>query len=156
MATGEERALRTLHTVRSAVLAVVAFGIVGMSAELLLIGHYADSLQIFPLASAGAALGLIAWAAARPSVAVLRALQFVMLTFIAVGIIGVTVHFLANAELQRGTNPQIAALDLFWTVVETSAPPALAPGVMVQLGLLGLLYTYRHPALGDEPVELTG
>jgi len=24
-------------------------------------------------------------------------------------------------------------------------PPALAPGAMIQLGLLGLVYTYRHP-----------
>ena len=27
------------------------------------------------------------------------------------------------------------------------APPALAPAGMIQMGLLGLLYTYRHPAL---------
>jgi hypothetical protein len=27
------------------------------------------------------------------------------------------------------------------------APPALAPAGLIQLGLLGLLYTYRHPAL---------
>ena len=27
------------------------------------------------------------------------------------------------------------------------------PGLMVQLGLLGLVYTYRHPAFGDEPFE---
>jgi hypothetical protein len=26
-------------------------------------------------------------------------------------------------------------------------PPLLAPGVMMQLGLIGLAYTYKHPAL---------
>jgi hypothetical protein len=36
---------------------------------------------------------------------------------------------------------------LFVKVVTAKAPPALAPGVMVQLGLLGLVYTYKHPAL---------
>jgi hypothetical protein len=29
----------------------------------------------------------------------------------------------------------------------SGATPALAPGTMVQFGLLGLLYTYRHPRL---------
>jgi hypothetical protein len=27
----------------------------------------------------------------------------------------------------------------------------LAPGLFVQLGLLGLLYTFRHPAAGETP-----
>jgi hypothetical protein len=29
------------------------------------------------------------------------------------------------------------------------ATPALAPGSMTQLGLLGLIYAYRHPRLQD-------
>jgi hypothetical protein len=35
----------------------------------------------------------------------------------------------------------------------TGAAPALAPGAMIQLGLLGLVYTFRHPALGHESKE---
>jgi hypothetical protein len=27
------------------------------------------------------------------------------------------------------------------------ATPLLAPGIMLQLGLVGLLFTFRHPAL---------
>ena len=34
--------------------------------------------------------------------------------------------------------------------VVSGATPTLAPGAMVELGLLGLAYTYRHPALGSE------
>jgi hypothetical protein len=99
------------------------------------------------------ALGLIVWAAARPGVVGLRALQFVMLTYIGAGITGITLHFKANAEFQREIDPSIAGAALFWKVVEATAPPALAPGVMVQLGLLGLVYTYKHPALGDDRFE---
>ena len=29
-------------------------------------------------------------------------------------------------------------------VLEAKVPPALAPGVMIQLGLIGLAYTYRY------------
>ncbi|HYJ16246.1 MAG TPA: hypothetical protein VE170_12200 [Candidatus Limnocylindria bacterium] len=32
-------------------------------------------------------------------------------------------------------------------MIGAKAPPLLAPGSMVQLGLLGLAYTYKHPAL---------
>jgi hypothetical protein len=37
-------------------------------------------------------------------------------------------------------------MPLLWKVM-SGAAPALAPGAMVQLGLLGLIYTFRHPAL---------
>ncbi len=36
---------------------------------------------------------------------------------------------------------------LFWAAIGAKAPPLLAPGSMVQLGFLGLAYTYKHPAL---------
>ena len=79
----------------------------------------------------------------------MRLLQFVMLTYIGTGVIGITLHFKANAEFQREIDPSLGGLALFWKVVEATAPPALAPGVMVQLGLLGLVYTYKHPALNE-------
>ena len=37
---------------------------------------------------------------------------------------------------------------LFWKAMAAKTPPALAPGAMTQLGLLGLAYAFRHPALG--------
>ena len=41
----------------------------------------------------------------------------------------------------------LAGMALFWAAIGAKAPPLLAPGSMVQLGLLGLAYTYKHPAL---------
>jgi hypothetical protein len=37
-------------------------------------------------------------------------------------------------------------LKLFKAAI-TGATPALAPGSLIQMGLLGLAYTFRHPAL---------
>ena len=141
----------TLRVIRAALLALVALGTAGMSTELLLIGHFEDPLQLVPLAAAGLALVFIAWVAMRPGTVSLRAFQFLMLSFIATGVTGITVHFNANAEFQHDIDPALTGLPLFWKVVEATAPPALAPGVMVQLGLLGLLYTYKHPMLAEEP-----
>jgi hypothetical protein len=138
-------------TMRRGLLAILAFGTVGMATELVLTGHYEDSLQLAPLAAAGLVVLTVAWVALRPSVVAVRALQFVMLALIGTGITGMTVHYVANAEFQRELDPELSGLPLFWKVVEATAPPALAPGVLVQLGLLGLLYTYRHPVLDEEP-----
>ncbi len=121
-----------------------------MSVELLLIGHDEDSNQLIPLVVAGVALVMMACAAMRPGPFVLRALQLAMLSFIGAGILGITLHFQANREFQLEVDPTLSGTALVWKVVEATAPPALAPGVMVQLGLLGLVYTYKHPALREE------
>ena len=138
----------TLTSVRRLLLLVITGGTIAMAVDLVLIGHYEDSNQLIPLVVGGIGLLTIAVTARRPSVGTIRTMQFVMLCFIGTGIIGVTLHFQANAEFQREVDPAISTRDLIWKVVEATAPPALSPGVLVQLGLLGLVYTYRHPALG--------
>ena len=44
-------------------------------------------------------------------------------------------------------DPTLSATQLFWKVMHMKAPPTLAPGVLAQMGLLGLVSTYRHPAV---------
>ncbi|MEY4609441.1 MAG: hypothetical protein RL625_1658, partial [Gemmatimonadota bacterium] len=44
--------------------------------------------------------------------------------------------------------PSLLGLDLWVAVFRGEAPP-LAPGTLVQFGLLGLLYAYKHPALSS-------
>src|SRR5687768_2527361 len=141
---------KTLQNIRRFVLLVVSLGTVGMAIELFLIGHFEDLNQLIPLVLAGTGLVVIAWAVAYPTLLGVRVLQLVMLSFAGAGIIGITLHYQANADFQREIDPNIAGRDLFWKVLEATAPPALSPGLMVQLGLLGLIYTYKHPALREE------
>ena len=148
--TGPPRDARVLSIIRYALLALVALGTAGMVTELMLIGHHEDANQLIPLWVAAAGLLSLVAVAIRPSVGTLRLLQFVMLAYLGTGVIGITLHFKANAEFQREIDPSLGGLALFWKVVEATAPPALAPGVMVQLGLLGLVYTYKHPALNEQ------
>jgi hypothetical protein len=77
-----------------------------------------------------------------------------MVLFIASGLIGLVLHYIGNREFQREMDPALGGWALFVKVMTAKAPPALAPSVMVQMGLLGLLYTYRHPsqvAIDREP-----
>jgi hypothetical protein len=66
-----------------------------------------------------------------------------MLVFLAAGAAGVYYHYRANVEFQRETDPSLAGRALIWSVLRAKVPPALAPGVLVQLGLIGLVYAYR-------------
>ena len=70
-----------------------------------------------------------------------------MLLFVAAGGFGIVLHYRANVEYQLESDPGLKGRALMWKVLAAKSPPALAPGVMAQLGLLGLAYAYRHPAL---------
>jgi hypothetical protein len=73
-----------------------------------------------------------------------------MLLFLVAGGAGVILHYRGNTEFERERDPVIAGWDLFRRALQ-GATPALAPGTMVLLGSIGLLYAYRHPALDHPP-----
>jgi hypothetical protein len=139
-----------LQRVRRFVLAVLAIGLIGTAADLLLLAHYESFLQLVPLALVALALALIVWHLAAGGAASVRALQATMLLFLFAGVIGMVLHYRGNLEFQLEIDATQSAWDLFRKVVRAKAPPALAPASMAQLGLLGLVYCYRHPALGGE------
>jgi hypothetical protein len=63
---------------------------------------------------------------------------------VASGLLGIWFHYQGNVEFELEMYPTIGGVKLFWEAMK-GATPALAPGTMIQLGLLGLLFTYRHP-----------
>jgi hypothetical protein len=140
---------RDVAKIRLGMLGLVALGTIAMLAELALIGHTEDSNQLIPLGVGGAGMAAVLWTVLAPRAGALRFLQLVMLLYIGSGVVGVTLHALANAEFQREMDPAIAGVNLVLKVFEATSPPAMAPALMVQLGLLGLLFTYKHPALTD-------
>lgn len=134
-------------TLRAFLLAVLLLGMAGTAAELLLIGHFEDAWQWTPLLLFALCVVTLAWYGASRSAASLRALQAVMLLFIVSGGIGFWLHMQAKIEFQLEVNPSLAGMALYRKALESVSPPALAPGMMIQLGLLGLAFAYRHPAL---------
>lgn len=132
--------------IRRLLLALLSLGLAGTSVELLLLGHYEDASQFVPLVLIGAAVIVLAWHVIRGSRATVGALRATMGAFIVAGAVGVALHYRANIEFQLEMDADQSRSQLFWKALHAKAPPALAPGVMVQLGLLGLIYGYRHPA----------
>jgi len=133
-------------SLRQLLLAVIFVGIVGLQVELALLRHAESFTQWIP--HAALMIGLVSTVAvyARPGASTLRAFQVVMLIFLIVGALGVYLHLQGNVEFALERNPSLSGGALIWKALR-GATPALAPGALAQLGLLGLLFTYRHPAL---------
>ncbi len=135
-------------------LFILVLGIVGTGAELLLIGHYEDPWQIAPLGLFAAGLVAVAWQGVSRSPASIRALQTVMALFVASGALGVYLHYAGNIEFERELDPDLSGFALFKEAMR-GATPALAPGTMVLLGLIGLVYAHEHPRLSGRGAGVT-
>ena len=133
-------------SLRQLVLALVFIGVIGLEIELALLRHADSFSQLIP--HIVLLIGLLATVIVylRPSAATLRAFQAIMWLFVVIGVLGLFFHFKGNLEFAMERDPSLSGYRLIWKVLR-GATPALAPGALSQLGLLGLIYTYRHPAL---------
>jgi hypothetical protein len=136
----------TLSALRVALRGILLLGLIGTASDLLLIGHDEDTLQLIPLAilavSAVLTLWLIATRPASVDVAT-RLFQIAMVLQILAAAIGSVLHYQANMEFKLEMDPSMRGFELFSSVMRAKAPPALAPGTMALLGLLGLASTFR-------------
>jgi hypothetical protein len=137
----------TLTTLRRLLLGILLFGLLGTATELTLMGHDEDGWQMIPLVVltmaifAGAAMLAIG---DRPWVA--PAFRAVMLLLMLSGAMGAVLHYRANMEFKLEMDPSLGGFALFSSVIRAKAPPALAPGNMALLGLLGLACAFRLDA----------
>ena len=133
---------------RRILLGILLLGVIGISAELLLLSHTEHASQWIPLVLNDLTIVMCAVVAFRPTTAAIRLFQLVMLLMIISGGVGMYLHLQANMEFQLEMDATLSGWALLKKSLVAKAPPALAPGAMMQLGLIGLAYTFRHPALG--------
>jgi hypothetical protein len=141
----------TILVIRRILLGILLIGLAGMGTELLFLQHDEGATQLIPLVLIALAFVAIAWHAAQGSPASLGMLQGTMVLFIVAGLLGIYLHYGANVAFQREVDPSIAGQALFWKAMTAKTPPALAPGSMSQLGLIGLAYAYRYPLRQRRP-----
>jgi FtsH-binding integral membrane protein len=134
----------TLAALRWLVLALLTFGMLGTAVDLVLLAHNEDVWQWPPLALIVAGLMVVAWIAVRENRAAILTLRWTMSSFVVAGIAGLVLHYNGNREFQKELDPALSGWPLFVKVVTAKAPPAVAPAGMIQLGLLGLLFTYKN------------
>src|ERR1041385_3771482 len=138
----------TLGIIRKFLLATVIISLVGTEIELLILGHVLPLLQIIPVFLIALALGAIIWYAFARNGKSMRIFQGTMVLCIISGVIGVLLHLAFSAADETKKDPKLTGMKLVKITLTGKAPP-LAPAVMIQIGLVGLAYTYRHPALDD-------
>jgi uncharacterized membrane protein len=131
-----------IELLRRWILGVLVLGLLGTVTELVLLEHYEQPLQFVPLVLIVAAVGVLVWEFMRHDTASRRAVQIVMALFVLAGFVGFVAHFHGSAEYQLELNPEMGNWELMEKVLRAKAPPLLAPGMMLQLGLLGLAYMF--------------
>lgn len=139
-------ALESTSPLRRMVLALVLLGLFGVAAELVLLEHYELGWQLAPLIAVAVALASLGLYAARPSRRTMLGVRGAMVVLALIGLVGVLQHFGGNRAFELEMDSDLGGWELFWESLK-GATPALAPGMLAQLGLLGLAYTARHPAL---------
>lgn len=135
-----------LAGLRRALLAILAVGFVGTAADLLLLAHYEDPLQLAPFVIIGLCLIAVGWYAVSHGVVSLLLMRVAMVIAIAGALVGMTLHYRGSMEFQLETDPSLGGLDLLMKVLRAKAPPTLAPANLAVLGLIGLASTYKDPS----------
>jgi uncharacterized membrane protein len=131
-----------IELLRGWILGVLVLGLLGTVTELVLLEHYEQPTQLVPLVLIVAAVAVILWEFRRRDLASRRAMQIVMALFVLAGFVGFAAHFHGSAEYQLELNPDMSNWELLEKILRAKAPPLLAPGMMLQLGLLGLAYVF--------------
>jgi hypothetical protein len=135
-----------LARVRQLLRVTLLIGLPGMTAELLLLGHFESAAQVLPLGLLGVGLAVLLWHLAAPSTASVRVLQGTMMLFVVSGGIGIGLHYDGNVEFELEMYPSMSGIELIRNTL-SGATPVFAPGTMALLGLVGLALVYRDPAL---------
>ena len=135
----------TIDVIRRVLLAILLIGLAGTATELLLLKHDEEPAQLIPLVLIGIAFVALAWHAIDERRTSLRLVQTTMVLFVVAGMLGTYLHYRANVAFQLEVDPAVSGRALLVKALTAKTPPALAPGSMSQLGLIGLAYAYRYP-----------
>lgn len=129
-----------LVALRRMLLALLIFGAAGLLVELALLEHWGEVRQWGPMVLLATAIPLASLIFVRCPRRVLIALRVTMLMMIGAGLLGTWFHFEGNLAFERELYPTHDLLPLLIEAIK-GATPTLAPGALIQLGLLGLLAT---------------
>lgn len=135
----------TTGRLRQLLLLLVLAGAGGLLTELLLLEHYEDAWQWAPLVLLSAATVMCVVLLLRASAGAVRVFRVVMALCVIAGALGLWLHLQGNLEWEREQGEGLTGLAFYWEVLR-GATPTLAPGALAQLGLLGLLWSWGHPA----------
>ena len=125
--------------VKKVIIAALLFMLLGTALELYLLDHYEDALQLIPLLCIGISILIMFLLFFQRTAFLIRLFKFVMGLTALSGFYGAFLHLQANYEFEQEMTPTASGWELFWESL-SGALPALAPGSMIVLALLGYSY----------------
>ncbi len=125
--------------IRKLITATLFIQLVGIGVELILLEHYEDFWQIVPLVLIGTGFITSIISIFYSSTFINSAFLATMALIIISGFVGSWQHFSANLEFEQEMYPSLAGIELWWEALK-GATPALAPGSMIGIGLIGIIY----------------
>jgi len=134
-----ERLLRLL-------LGLAVFMVVGTLGELIVIEHYQQTEQYFPIVISVVALISMGAAIVRPQRWTFQVMRAVMIVLGLVSLLGLYYHITGNFAFELEIRPNATLSEVFMDALG-GANPLLAPGVLGIAAVLALASTYYHPAL---------
>src|SRR5262249_15876725 len=132
----DDAGVARIAALRVWILGILFLGLLGTVTELALLGHYEEPLQFVPLILIVVALPALGWEFSRRDSTRRRAMQILMVLFVLAGFAGFAAHFHGSAQYHLELNPDMGNWELLEKILRAKAPPLLAPGMMLQLGLL--------------------
>lgn len=133
------------RTLRAALLSLAALGVLITPFELLILGHIRNREQLIPFALLAMATAAIVLVLLRPNALTLRWFQVAMVLVTLGSLVGVFEHVKSNLLISVHLF-HLSGIAALWDAAVNGKAPLLAPGILAQVGLLGLAYTFRHPA----------
>ncbi len=125
--------------VKKVIITAFLFMLLGTALELYLLDHYEDTLQLIPLLCIGTAILVIFLLFFQRTAFLLSVFKFILALTALSGFYGAFLHLRANYEFEKEMTPTANGWELFLESL-SGALPALAPGSMIVLALLGYSY----------------
>jgi hypothetical protein len=135
----------TLKGMRLLIMAAIAVALTVTEAELIYVGHTGtNNGQLIAVVLVAAGLTVSTWHAIARNTTSIVVFRFTMYLFLVFGLDGMLTHYNAAVHAALKLHPTLAGLPLL-TATLSGSIPLLAPGMLIQVGLLGLVYTFNHP-----------
>lgn len=134
-----QKSIRVRFGAGKTLAAAFIFMLMGTAMELYLLDHYEDLQQLIPLVCIGVSILLMAAVSFRRTSLLTRGFMATLILTALSGVYGTFLHLQANYEFEQEMKPGATTWE--WLLDSFSgALPALAPGSMIALALIGYSY----------------
>ena len=141
--------METLQIVRRILLMTLIGSMIGVEIELFLLDHLKPVMQLVPVLLMAFGLAVIGWYGITRNPASMKVFQATMGVCIATGVLGIFVHLGFSATEAAKKDKTLQGFPLIRAALTGIAPP-FAPAALIEIGLVGLAYTFRHPVIADK------